>query len=108
MEVKAVPEHLNRPDSYLIQAEPGRSGPMPVVNRKTNDYLLHNFGLQLLLSCFKSGRLAALLSETTEMLDPFVPLVIKCISSGQFFTRNFILWHGSTNFDRVTSNAFED
>ncbi|OQV15278.1 Small subunit processome component 20-like protein [Hypsibius exemplaris] len=68
-------------DSFLIAREPGRGGPAAVTSRKTNDYLVQDFGLQILLSCFKNSRLQTDNLEHTDMLDPFVPVVVHCLTS---------------------------
>ncbi|OQV15272.1 Small subunit processome component 20-like protein [Hypsibius exemplaris] len=79
--VVTAPSHLDRPDSFLIAREPGRGGPAAVTSRKTNDYLVQDFGLQILLSCFKNSRLQTDNLEHTDMLDPFVPVVVHCLTS---------------------------
>jgi U3 small nucleolar RNA-associated protein 20 len=72
---------IERPDSYLIVPEPGRAGPAPATNRNTNDYLVQDFGLQILQSCFKNGRLQTDRTEHADMLDPFASILVHCLSS---------------------------
>ena len=77
----ASTESSNRPDSYLIVPEPGRGGAAVVSSRKANDYLVHDFGLLTLLSCLKSSRLQNDNADHLDMLDPFVPVVVHCLTS---------------------------
>ncbi|XP_055345740.1 small subunit processome component 20 homolog [Paramacrobiotus metropolitanus] len=72
-----------RVDSYLIPAEPKRSGPTPVSNKKSNDFLLQDFMLRLLLASFKSGRLKTGNDDHMQKLDPFVRIVKQCLDSKQ-------------------------
>ncbi|KAL8599182.1 hypothetical protein ACOMHN_007898 [Nucella lapillus] len=70
-----------QPESCLLipKAMP-RGGVKPKTSKKTTLDVLVEFGLVLLHSCLKSGRLQSNSAEHWGFLDPLVPAIIKCLS----------------------------
>ncbi|KAF0294971.1 Small subunit processome component 20 [Amphibalanus amphitrite] len=77
---KPLPYWLQRPDMLLIQKPPPRHGAPARLNSTVNAHLLVDFGLQLLSALLRKGRVVATESRHVSMLDPFVPLLVGCLS----------------------------
>ena len=53
----------------------------PLVGSKTNTHILVEFSLQVLHMLLKRGKLSAAQEEHLQMTDPFVDILVGCLSS---------------------------
>lgn len=74
-------DFVEKLDSYIIPKEPPRGMVKTSINILTNNHLLVEFGLQLLVSCLKKEKLSPNDQQSLEMLDPFTSLLLSCLQS---------------------------
>ncbi|KAL6459983.1 hypothetical protein MHYP_G00317420 [Metynnis hypsauchen] len=72
---------LPPPSCLLLPPTPKRGGEKAAVSSKTNMHILVNTGLSLLHSSLKSSKINSSVPSILEMLDPFVSLLLDCLSS---------------------------
>uniref|UniRef100_W5LP94 UTP20 small subunit processome component n=1 Tax=Astyanax mexicanus TaxID=7994 RepID=W5LP94_ASTMX len=72
---------LPPPSCLLLPPTPKRGGEKAAVSSKTNMHILVDTGLNLLHSSLKSSKINSSVSSVLEMLDPFVGLLLDCLSS---------------------------
>ena len=77
---KPLPTWLQRPDQLLIKKPAPRHGAPARLNATVNAHLLVDFGLQLLSALLRKGRVSPTEPRHVSMLDPFVPLLVGCLS----------------------------
>jgi len=71
-----------RPKSCLLLPEaPGRSGFKPKTTAATNKNIMIDFGLQILQMCLRREKIRGNNPEHLGMLDPFVPILSKCLDA---------------------------
>ncbi|XP_050735563.1 small subunit processome component 20 homolog [Eriocheir sinensis] len=72
---------IERPDSFLLPPEPKRIKVGPKTSLKATAHILVEFALQLLCSLMRRGQLLPSDSSHVALLDPYVPLMTRCINS---------------------------
>uniref|UniRef100_A0A5S6QN15 DRIM domain-containing protein n=1 Tax=Trichuris muris TaxID=70415 RepID=A0A5S6QN15_TRIMR len=70
-----------RSDCYLLPPEPGRRGVAPKFFKKSNFHLLVSFGLEILWSLLKGGKLPLKDVESYSLLDPFIDPLATCLKT---------------------------
>ncbi|XP_056312047.1 small subunit processome component 20 homolog [Danio aesculapii] len=72
---------LPPPSCLLLPATPKRGGAKAAISSRTNMHILVETGLSLLHCSLKSSKINSSVPSVKEMLDPFVPLLLDCLSS---------------------------
>ncbi|XP_038612128.1 small subunit processome component 20 homolog [Tachyglossus aculeatus] len=65
----------------LLPPSPVRGGQKAVVSKKTNMHVFIDSGLQLLYMSLKRSKINSSNEHVLEMLDPFVKLLVQCLTS---------------------------
>lgn len=102
----------NRPDIYLIPAEPKRRGAynqIPFLNRsKTNAHVFVEMGLEILHSLMKKSQMLSL--DYEAFLDPLVPILINSMSSNHIKVTTLgikcisSIWSSKLNLSNLEQN----
>ncbi|XP_031438174.1 small subunit processome component 20 homolog isoform X1 [Clupea harengus] len=72
---------LPPPSCLLLPQTPKRGFQKAAINTKTNMHILVETGLSMLHLSLKSSKVNSSVSDVKEMLDPFVSLLLDCLSS---------------------------
>ncbi|XP_048578586.1 small subunit processome component 20 homolog isoform X2 [Nematostella vectensis] len=72
---------LRSTDTYTIQPEVTRGGKTPEASTRTNAHVVVEFGLQLLHTTLKRGKVSTADQLHLQMLDPFVSMMTKCLQA---------------------------
>ncbi|XP_077450300.1 small subunit processome component 20 homolog [Stigmatopora argus] len=72
---------LPPPSCLLLPPIPKRGGVKARVSRRTNMHILVDAGLKLLHLSLKKGKVTSSEESVLEMLDPFVVLLLECLTS---------------------------
>nr|XP_061809338.1 small subunit processome component 20 homolog [Nerophis lumbriciformis] len=72
---------LPPPSCLLLPPTPKRGGVKAQVSRRTNMHILVDAGLKLLHLSLKKGKVTSSEESALQMLDPFVALLLECLSS---------------------------
>uniref|UniRef100_A0A8C4Z7G3 UTP20 small subunit processome component n=1 Tax=Gadus morhua TaxID=8049 RepID=A0A8C4Z7G3_GADMO len=72
---------LPPPSCLLLLPTPTRGVRKAAVSSHTNLYILVDTGLKLLYQSLRSGKVSSTEPAVLQMLDPFVPLLLECLTS---------------------------
>ncbi|XP_077356066.1 small subunit processome component 20 homolog [Festucalex cinctus] len=72
---------LPPPSCLLLPPTPKRGGVKALVSRRTNMHILVDAGLKLLHLSLKKAKVTSSMESALEMLDPFVPMLLECLTS---------------------------
>uniref|UniRef100_A0A3Q2XQB0 UTP20 small subunit processome component n=1 Tax=Hippocampus comes TaxID=109280 RepID=A0A3Q2XQB0_HIPCM len=72
---------LPPPSCLLLPPTPKRGGVKAPVSRRTNMHILVDAGLKLLHLSLKKAKVTSSMESALEMLDPFVPMLLECLTS---------------------------
>ncbi|XP_038143159.1 small subunit processome component 20 homolog [Cyprinodon tularosa] len=72
---------LPPPSCLLLPPTPKRGGQKAPVSSRTNMHILVDAGLKLLHLSLKKSKVTSSEASTLEMLDPFIQLLMECLSS---------------------------
>ncbi|KAI7792184.1 putative small subunit processome component 20-like protein [Triplophysa rosa] len=108
---------LPPPSCLLLPPTPKRGGVRAAINSKTNTHILVETGLSLLYCSLKTSKVNSSVVSVKEMLDPFVSLLLDCLSSMHVkvitealqafvWILNFPLPAVEQNFDQLSKQLF--